>query len=951
MVDSRQEHIKLGTYPPEQVYQVLQTSTQGLSLQEVKERQATYGPNQLKESKKEPIWLTFFRHFTSLMALLLWVGGFIAMLSHSLELGIAIWLVNIINGLFSFIQEYRASQATAALNKLLPAYARVLRDGKEDKILAQDLVPGDLVFIEEGDRISADGRLVAVTDLQVNQSALTGESNPIYKSDQADLTPDKTELEYDNMVFAGTTVSSGSGHFIVSAIGMKTEFGQIADLTQNLAQEKSPLQKELDHLTKQISVIAVSVGLFFMVAATLFVHQPLSQAFIFALGMIVAFIPEGLLPTVTLSLAMAVQRMSKRNALVKKLSSVEALGSTSVICTDKTGTLTQNEMTVNHLWTCDREYEVTGVGYAPKGEILCGKDKWEAADNEELRLLVSGGALCSNARLVEPDEEGGRYTVLGDPTEACLLVSAQKAGLSLEGLEREMPRVRELPFESRRKRMTTIHQLKRPLDGASRVAFVKGAPNEVVRLSDNYRTDGKVMPMSDEMRKSIMDANDGYAANGLRVLALAYRPLSPDDTSIPRSMSDYTPENIECGLTFVGLLVMQDPPRPEVADAVAECRRAGIRVVMITGDYGLTALSIARKIGIVQGPNPRVFSGVELEKTSDDELKEALKGEVVFARMAPEQKLRVVENLQQMGEIVAVTGDGVNDSPALKRADIGVAMGITGTDVAKEAADMILTDDNFASIVHAIEEGRAVYANIRKFMLYILNSNVPEAVPSAIYLLSGGAVPLPLTTMQILTIDLGTDMLPALGLGTEPPEADVMANPPRNPNEPLLSGKVMRKAFLWYGMLGALFSFAAFMFCQVMNGWHPGIEMFGVGNDLDPIYVRATTMALAAIVFTQIGEVWNCRTETASVFSVGLFSNKQINKGILFEIALIIFITLIPPFQSVFHTSPLVLNDFVFLVLLPPVILLLEEARKAIVRKRNHIDRNGVAIKQAPEKR
>ena len=296
--------------------------------------------------------------------------------------------------------------------------------------------------------------------------------------------------------------------------------------------------------------------------------------------------------------------------------------------------------------------------------------------------------------------------------------------------------------------------------------------------------------------------------------------------------------------------------------------------------------------------------------------------------MAPEQKLRVVENLQQMGEIVAVTGDGVNDSPALKRADIGVAMGITGTDVAKEAADMTLTDDNFASIVHAIEEGRAVYANIRKFMLYILNSNVPEAVPSAIYLLSGGAVPLPLTTMQILTIDLGTDMLPALGLGTEPPEADVMANPPRNPNEPLLSGKVMRKAFLWYGMLGALFSFAAFMFCQVMNGWHPGIEMFGVGNDLDPIYVRATTMALAAIVFTQIGEVWNCRTETASVFSVGLFSNKQINKGILFEIALIIFITLFPPFQSVFHTSPLVLNDFVFLVLLPPVILLLEGGPK-----------------------
>lgn len=952
MSDSHEEEMpQIATLTSDAVFKSLGTSAAGLASDQVSELQARYGKNLIQAGKKKSPVIAFLSNFTHLMAILLWVAGIIAFVAGMPELGVAVWLVNLINGCFSFWQEHQADKATEALKKMLPSYVNVMRDGQQAQVLAEDLVPGDVMVLAEGDKISADGRVVRASDLQVDQSTLTGESNPVRKTADAVLEADLTAAETPNLVFAGTSVSEGNGRVVVTKIGMATEFGKIASLTQNMEDSESPLQRQLDRLTKQVTLFALCMGIVFFLLDVLFVRNGLASSFIFALGMVVAFIPEGLLPTVTLSLAMAVQRMSKRNALVKKLSSVEALGSTSVICTDKTGTLTQNEMTVNHLWTCDREYEVTGVGYAPKGEILCDKDKWEAADNEELRLLVSGGALCSNARLVEPDEEGGRYTVLGDPTEACLLVSAQKAGLSLENLEREMPRVRELPFESRRKRMTTIHQLKRPLDGASRVAFVKGAPNEVVRLSDNYRTNGKVMPMSDEMRKSIMDANDGYAANGLRVLALAYRPLSPDDASIPRSMSDYTPENIECGLTFVGLLVMQDPPRPEVADAVAECRRAGIRVVMITGDYGLTALSIARKIGIVQGPNPRVFSGVELEKTSDDELKEALKGEVVFARMAPEQKLRVVENLQQMGEIVAVTGDGVNDSPALKRADIGVAMGITGTDVAKEAADMILTDDNFASIVHAIEEGRAVYANIRKFMLYILNSNVPEAVPSAIYLLSGGAVPLPLTTMQILTIDLGTDMLPALGLGTEPPEADVMANPPRDPSEPLLSGKVMRKAFLWYGMLGALFSFAAFMFCQVMNGWHPGIEMFGVGNDLNPIYVRATTMALAAIVFTQIGEVWNCRTETASVFSVGLFSNKQINKGILFEIALIIFITLFPPFQSVFHTSPLVLNDFVFLVLLPPVILLLEEARKAIVRKRNHIDRNGVAIKQAPEKR
>lgn len=923
----------------------------GLTSDQAAKLQAKYGKNLIQAAKKKSPVLAFLSNFTHLMAILLWAAGIIALVAGMPELCVAVWLVNLINGCFSFWQEHQADKATEALKKMLPSYVNVIRDGQQSQVLAEDLVPGDIMVLAEGDKISADGRVVRASDLQVDQSTLTGESNPVRKTADAVLETDLTAAETPNLVFAGTSVSEGNGRVVVTKIGMATEFGKIASLTQNMEDSESPLQRQLDRLTKQVTLFALCMGIVFFLLDVLFVHNGLASSFIFALGMVVAFIPEGLLPTVTLSLAMAVQRMSKRNALVKKLSSVEALGSTSVICTDKTGTLTQNEMTVNHLWTCEREYEVTGVGYAPKGDIEGDGEKWLAADNNELRLLVAGGALCSNARLVAPEEEGGRYTVLGDPTEACLLVSAQKAGLTLEDLEREMPRVRELPFESRRKRMTTIHQLKRPFEGASRIAFVKGAPNEVVRLSEQVRCRGEVAPMSDEMRERIMAANDGYAANGLRVLALAYRPLRADDDSIPRSMSDYTPDNIECGLTFVGLLVMQDPPRPEVAAAVAECRRAGIRVVMITGDYGLTAVSIARKIGIVRGEHPRVFSGVELEKTSDEELKEALKGEVVFARMAPEQKLRVVENLQQMGEIVAVTGDGVNDSPALKKADIGVAMGITGTDVAKEAADMILTDDNFASIVHAIEEGRAVYANIRKFMLYILNSNVPEAVPSAIYLLSGGAVPLPLTTMQILTIDLGTDMLPALGLGTEPPEADVMSRPPRDPNEPLLSGKVMRKAFLWYGMLGALFSFAAFMFCQIMNGWHPGITMFGVGADLDPVYVRATTMALAAIVFTQIGEVWNCRTETASVFATGLFSNNQINKGILFEIVLIVFITLFPPFQGVFHTSPLLLSDYVFLVLLPPVILLIEECRKAIVRKKNHIDRNGVALSQTPEKR
>ena len=697
----------------------MDSSAAGLTSDQAAKLQAKYGKNLIQAAKKKSPVLAFLSNFTHLMAILLWAAGIIALVAGMPELCVAVWLVNLINGCFSFWQEHQADKATEALKKMLPSYVNVIRDGQQSQVLAEDLVPGDIMVLAEGDKISADGRVVRASDLQVDQSTLTGESNPVRKTADAVLETDLTAAETPNLVFAGTSVSEGNGRVVVTKIGMATEFGKIASLTQNMEDSESPLQRQLDRLTKQVTLFALCMGIVFFLLDVLFVHNGLASSFIFALGMVVAFIPEGLLPTVTLSLAMAVQRMSKRNALVKKLSSVEALGSTSVICTDKTGTLTQNEMTVNHLWTCEREYEVTGVGYAPKGDIEGDGEKWLAADNNELRLLVAGGALCSNARLVAPEEEGGRYTVLGDPTEACLLVSAQKAGLTLEDLEREMPRVRELPFESRRKRMTTIHQLKRPFEGASRIAFVKGAPNEVVRLSEHVRCRGEVAPMSDEMRERIMAANDSYAANGLRVLALAYRPLRADDDSIPRSMSDYTPDNIECGLTFVGLLVMQDPPRPEVAAAVAECRRAGIRVVMITGDYGLTAVSIARKIGIVQGERPRVFSGVELEKTSDEELKEALKGEVVFARMAPEQKLRVVENLQQMGEIVAVTGDGVNDSPALKKADIGVAMGITGTDVAKEAADMILTDDNFASIVHAIEEGRAVYANIRKFMLYI----------------------------------------------------------------------------------------------------------------------------------------------------------------------------------------------------------------------------------------
>ncbi len=913
----------------EEAYELLGSSSAGLTSAQAIDYQKEQGKNLIEEKRKKSVILIFLGNFTHLMAILLWIGGAVAFFAGMPELAIAIWLVNVINGVFSFMQEHRAGKATEALKNMLPSYARVIRDGEEQKILSEDLVIGDVILLEEGDKISADARLIECSDLQVNQSTLTGESNPVRKLSEPIFREDLTKAETPNLIFAGTNVSEGNGKAIVTEIGMKTEFGKIANLTQSMEADESPLQKELDRLTKQISVIAISFGIFFFVAAIFFVKQKVAASFIFALGMIVAFIPEGLLPTVTLALAMAVQRMSKRNALVKKLSSVETLGSTSVICTDKTGTLTQNEMTVSHLWLAEKEYQVTGVGYEPKGDVLEDNKKVTADKNADVKLLLSAATLCSNARLLPPNEENARYTVLGDPTEACLGVVAKKAGIDVANLSTLTPRLRELPFESRRKRMTTIHQLEKPLEGTSRIAYTKGAPKEVMKLSQWIRINGEAKPMTEEMRNRIMEANDRYAREGLRVLAVAYRLLHKDD-NLPKAMSAYTPEIIEQELVFVGLVVMADPPRPEVAAAVEECRRAGIRIIMITGDYGLTAESIAKRIGIVKGTSPRVISGLELEQLSDDTLKQYLKDEVIFARVAPEQKLRVVTNLQEMGEIVAVTGDGVNDSPALKKADIGVAMGIAGTDVAKEAADMILTDDNFASIVHAIEEGRAVYSNIRKFLLYILNSNMPEAVPSALFLFSRGAIPLPLTVMQILTIDLGTDMLPALGLGTEHPEPGIMDKPPRNLKEPLLNKKLVTKAFLWYGLLGSLFSVLSYLFVNIQNGW-PHVPLAG-GND--PVYIKATTMSLAAIVFCQIGAVFNCRTEKQSVFKSGLFSNKRVNLGIIVEVILIILLVYLPPLQKVFHTAPLGISDWLILCIWPPIVLLVEEIRKVFLRRK-----------------
>ena len=907
-----------------EVCDALKTTPSGIPAREAAARCEQYGKNILQEVKGKPLIRKFLSNFTHLMAILLWCAGLVALLAQIPELAIAIWMVNLINGGFSFWQEFRAGKATEALKRMLPDHARVLRDGQEQLLLAEELVPGDILLLSEGDRISADARLVDDNDLRVNQSTLTGESHPVHKSSDSVFQDDLTRSEQPNLVFAGTTVSSGTGRAVVYATGMSTEFGKIANLTQSMKEDSSPLQKEMGRLTRKVSVIAVSIGAVFFILAILLAKTEPVAAFIFALGMIVAFIPEGLLPTVTLSLAMGVQRMAKRNALMKRLSAVETLGCTTVICTDKTGTLTQNEMTVSNIWADGARMSVSGVGYDAKdGRILLDGKPVPPSDTCLSELLTAAG-LCCNARLLPPNGEAARFTVLGDPTEAALIVAAQKHGLDLDAIRRQSPRLRELPFDSARKRMSIIHQ-----KGKTRIVFVKGAPKEVLDLCTHRKSKDAMAAMNEQDRRGIMAVNDEYARSGLRVLAVASRSISPED-GLPASLASYTPELVERELTFLGLIAMVDPPRPEVSAAVKKCHRAGIRIIMITGDYGLTAESIARRIGIVKGDHPHIITGGELEKLSPAQLKEVLSDEVVFARVAPEQKLQVVSALQDMQQIVAVTGDGVNDSPALKKADIGVAMGISGTDVAKEAADMILTDDNFASIVNAIEEGRAVYNNIRKFVLYIFNSNMAAAVPMVLYLFSRGAIPLPLTIMQVLAIDLGTDMVPAMGLGVEKPEAGIMDAPPRSQKQSLLSRGLVFKAFFWYGLLEALFGTAAYFFLNYLHGW-PVSPLAASGT----LYQMATAMTFAAIVMAQVGAVFGCRTERHPIWKVGLLGNPLILIGIAVEFVLLSLLVYLPiPFlHQLFHTAPLGIREWGFLLLIPPAMLLADEIRKALLRK------------------
>lgn len=881
----------------------LHSAAEGLSPDEARARLLQYGRNELTPRKDTHLARQFLAQFTHLMALLLWVGAGLALAISLPQLALAIVAVILINGVFSFCQEYRAERATEELVRLLPRAATVLRGGEPQQIQAAEVVPGDVLVLSEGDAVPADARLIQAHVLTTSDAALTGESAPVPRRAEAlDYDPAQPS-EAPNLVFAGTTVASGRGLAVVTAAGKRTAFGRIARLTGSVRERPSPLQRELDIALRAISLVAVGVGAVVTLLALSFVHLNAGTALTFALGLIVAFVPEGLLPTLTLSLAMAVQRMARRRALVRHLAAVEALGAATVIATDKTGVITENRMTVVALYWDGDELEVTGNGYAPHGEFRRAGRALDADDLAAMQPLLRAAALCNYARLDAPIDPDGVWSITGDPTEGALQALAAKGGVRVEQLLERRHLTAEWPFDAQRQRMTVAYPTPEEL-----MALTKGSPTAVLERCTRIRSGGAVRMLSPEHLEQIETARSRLAASGLRVLALAERPVRNDELNAPA-------DTVERDLVFLGLAAMHDPPRAEVPEAIRLCRKAGIRVVVVSGDQGSTVAAIGKQVGILTTPAPRVIEGAELARMDEAALRDALTGgaEVVFARTPPEDKLRVVRCLQALGHVVAVTGDGVNDAPALRQADIGIAMGRSGTDVARAAADIVLADDNFASIVAAVEEGRAVFDNVRKFTTYCFTSNTAEAVPFVLFLLSAGRIPLALPIMLVLAVDLGTDMFPALALGAEAAEADVMDRPPRARNEHLISAGLLVRSLVWLGLLEGAAGMAAFFW---VNGMDPNTAALP----------RARAAAFAGIVAAQIANVLVCRSERGFAFSRAW--NPLLLVGLSVEVVLLLLVVYVPWLQRVFETAPLTARDWLIPLAVLPIYFAAEEVRK-----------------------
>ncbi|MBI4525663.1 MAG: cation-translocating P-type ATPase [Deltaproteobacteria bacterium] len=839
-------------------------ASRGLSEVDAVQRLAEHGANELRAPYHISPWAIFRAQFKNvLIVILLLATALSVFLGHGIE-AITIAIIVLFSALLGFVQEYRAERAIEALRQMAAPTATVLRGGEEAVVSAASLVPGDIIFLRAGDKVAADTRLIEALNLQIEEAALTGESVPVEKQTAVLLDGELALGDRKNMAYAGTIVTYGRGRAVVVATGMKTEFGKIAEMLETVETGRTPLQENLDkvgHALARAALVVVGV----IVALGLFRGQPFMEMLIFGIALAVAVVPEALPAVVTISLALGVQRMVKRNALVRRLPTVETLGSISVICSDKTGTLTQDEMTARKLFAGGLMFEVSGSGYDPHGVFI--QDGSPIEPPEPLIALLRASVLASDAQLVQRD---GRWEIRGDPTEGALVVAAAKAGLSKADLEARFPRVHEVPFTSEAKRMTTLHA-----SSSGMIACAKGAPEIILDSCTHQLTVSREVELDRGSKETILTAARQMAGEALRVLAVATK-------------SDATVENAESGMTFLGLVAMMDPPRPEARAAIRKCEQASIKPVMITGDHPLTARAVARELGLLK--TGRVVTGSELDGMDEMELQREVENVAVYARVSPAHKLRVVSVLQRKGHVVAMTGDGVNDAPALKKADIGIAMGITGTDVTKEAAAMTLTDDNFASIVAAVEEGRGIFNNIKKYLMYLLSANIGEIGLMAGAVLVG--LPLPLTAVQILYVNLATDGLPALALAVDPPDPDLMRRPPRNPRtgiftRPLLA--LMAAGGCWSAVVNLS------LFAWLLRS----------GRSLG----EAMAMIFVALVLIEFFKAYNFRSEHYSLLKRP-FSNKWLNMAVLWELAVLLALIYVPFLQVLFGTYSLSATDW-----------------------------------------
>lgn len=871
----------------------------GLTSSDAKARLEKYGPNAIESSNKKSLFSKIIEQIVDPMVILLIIAAIVSAFTGDVIECVIIIAIVVINAIMSIIQEGKAEDSVAALQKMSSPEATVIRDGKRGHIKAEELVPGDIVVLETGDIIPADMRLIESSNLKIDESSLTGESVAVEKDANFETNEDVGIGDRENYVHSSSIVTYGHGIGLVANTGEETEIGKIATSLDEVEDKETPLQRQLKNLSKLLAILVVVVCIAVFALGYFRTGDDLLETFMVAVSLAVAAIPEGLTAVVTIVLSIGMNRMADRKAIVKNLLSVETLGSTTVICSDKTGTLTQNEMTITKIFTNDKEYEVEGSGYKPEGDIR-NQDKEVVESDDQIKLLMTIASLCNDANLTREDSE---YKITGDPTEGAMLTFAEKWNINQENLNEKYPRLQEIPFDSTRKMMTTFHEL----DGKY-YAMTKGAPDVIMNHSSKILINGEMQDFTDEYRKKLSDKNNDLASQALRVMAYAFRPLETLD-------QDLTTENIEKDMIFVGLTGMIDPARPEAKAAVAECHASGIDVIMITGDYFETALAIAKDLGIATSRD-QAMQGSELNDKTEEEIREIVKTKRIFARVSPENKVQLVKALEANDNVVAMTGDGVNDAPAIKNADIGVSMGITGTDVAKDASDMILVDDNFATIVNAVEEGRVIFSNIKKFVSFLLSCNIAEVLIVFLSILFG--LPSPLTPIQLLWLNLVTDAFPALALGVEPAEPGLMEEPPRDPKESIISGDmrtnlISQSIFITLAVLGAYIVGLKWIFPDSIEGAH--------------------TMVFATLITSELLRAFSVRSTKFTLKELGFTSNSYLIKAVILSFALLLVVMYVPILRDLFEVVSLTW-EWIPVLALSLIPLVFGEIAKVIRRKK-----------------